>query len=168
MNIKIDETIKQIKTQISKGLIPKWPGPRKEVNHNLSNLHLMSILIQVISIIPKSITSVYELDFLICQFEIISNYIEFSLFSEIKLLLYRKRNIFDTIQTQLEVLKGTQLQSSLRSIHVPISDFEFIKRISSGGYARVFLGKKKIQAIFLQLKFNQKLEHIKKIFFKDS
>jgi hypothetical protein len=63
MNIKIDETIKQIKTKISKGLIPKWPGPRKEANHNLSNFHLMSILIQVISIIPKSITSVYELDF---------------------------------------------------------------------------------------------------------
>ena len=83
-----------------------------------------------------------------------------SLFTNAKLYLLEKKHVCNAIREANNVLRLTNLSGRYsRSLtEVTIADFTFLKKISSGAYARVFLAKKNVTGDIFAIKVQPKSE----------
>ena len=144
--INIDERIKKLQKAIRNSVLNvKWPGsPSKSISTLLPMLHVIMLLDIIVkgdkneaSCAAKSLTQL-ELP------EEASPNAQ-SLFQKSKELLQEKIKVSNTYDQASKVLQKTRVSGSSNgapSLQTTIADFNFIKRISSGAFAKVFLAVK--------------------------
>ena len=121
----VNKQLQTIRDSISNNYLNvEWPGPsEKALSQILKVLNLLFIVDNVIAI---------EMNYSINEIQMIRS------------LICKKLCAAKAAKINMERLKNTGATGNTLSMKQAfISDFEFIKRISSGAYAKVFLGRKK-------------------------
>ncbi|OHT15012.1 hypothetical protein TRFO_14502 [Tritrichomonas foetus] len=146
INQKLKEEIKLI---LDKFLKFEWPGEQEfSINVAFPMLHLVILLYQASEIETHADDSLLELDYIessILMIPIIENIHKKYVTDSIK-LLRDKAKLTIALHSATNVLRTTRVSGSAKIItnnSVDINNFDFIKLISSGAYARVFLARNK-------------------------
>ncbi|OHT03203.1 hypothetical protein TRFO_29514 [Tritrichomonas foetus] len=140
--------------EIEQGLIDQylnveWPDVQKNaISMTMPIEHFNLILHRAILIDPHGADAPEELQSLIYEIDSISHMMENKVITvegmKIKTALTEKKHASFAFRKEREILKKTRISGSDQTIsQAAISDFDIIKRISSGAYARVFLVRKK-------------------------
>lgn len=144
-----NDAIKQNMDNIAKTYLDlPWPGdPEEYIALVLPILHLYFLLERALNIQADLIDSLDELQMIQNSMYSLPERIEFMDYTkESGSLVKEKIRHCIALQTAGAVLQQTRVSGSSSSPYitsVSISDFNFLKRISSGAYARVFLSQKK-------------------------
>ncbi|OHT09036.1 hypothetical protein TRFO_22193 [Tritrichomonas foetus] len=147
-----------------------WPGNAKEAVQVYLPLFRCSLLLERANEIdPKNEDAAEELGFIADIMTQISMSLIKSSMSElimqIKEQVIAKKNTSIVIRRAAAVLKNTRISGNAdtnKSSQINISDFDFIKRISSGAFARVFLAKKKVSSDIYAIKVLPKDDVVQK------
>ena len=129
-----------------------WPGEVNNACKTILPLFRASLLMErAHEIDPKDAEAAEELAYIsevIAQINVSlikSSYSE--ILSQIWEQVIAKKNTSIVIRRAMDVLKNTRISGNAdttKSTQITIADFDFIKRISAGAFARVFLAKKKV------------------------
>ena len=147
-----------------------WPGDRERcVNVTLPILHASLLLNRAYEIDPRNADSAYELEAIAANLKLFTDYnLDNDITSQILKLRQKvneKKYACNAIRRAGQIMKETRLDNSDEpdfSITTKISDFQFIKRISSGAFARVYLAKKKATGDIYAIKVQPKEDVIQK------
>lgn len=158
------------KILITEFLIGPWPGRRDAATTNdLPILHLSLLLNRAFEIDPHSIDASDELQTILFSLDFF-NAMQLPAKVTHQLILLKskvneKKYISNAIREGEAFLSQTRKSPADQpsfSMAVTIADFELIKRISSGAFARVFLAKKKATGDIFAIKVQPKDEVIQK------
>ena len=167
---QIDAEIQTMETRMNDVFLNvEWPGPNSDgVNVYLPMIHVSLILRRALEIEIRSCDAVIELEAISTS---LSSFKALSLPSGVKDILGnmiscvgKKRAAakkFEQAFTSLQRTTGGELVRAM-DIQPMICDFELIKRISSGAFARVFLARKKSTGDIFAIKVLPKDEMIQK------
>lgn len=159
-----DEKIKKLQKKIKKSFFHvDWPGNKETtITIQLPMLHILMLLDSTVNITTNDDNgvlnniyfSVSDIPILDCN-ELMLSYLEKS-----KELITEKINAFRSLSIASSALEKTTFNlsktNSFSVTQTTIADFEFLKPISRGSFARVFLGRKiKTQDIYA-IKVTQK------------
>jgi len=142
---KITEAIQKLK---GTKLIPKWPGNKQEVILSVfPYLHASIILERSLSVCPLDSDASDELRHLTMSLsKIFEDKVMMLEFNDMIALLREKTKIASAMANATSVLRQTRVSGSPQPPsmnNLTIADFDFIKRVSSGAFARVFIARKK-------------------------
>ena len=144
--VEIDAQIrKECAATAEKWLSGPWPGEKKySVEYSMPVLHLNALLRRALSVEAQSDDAADELEQIIeamGDIPFMNEHME-----DVKKpfdLVEQKLRLAISLRATSDVLRQTVCSSPANKSRVTIADFQFIKRISAGAYARVFLAKKK-------------------------
>ncbi|OHT10683.1 hypothetical protein TRFO_04199 [Tritrichomonas foetus] len=169
------QSINNIILEIQKNFIKdylseEWPGPRqKSVSETIPLLHASILLNRAFEIDPFNVDSADELSVISETLQMFTNYnLPNEIICEIvqlKRKVIEKRCACNAIAHASEIMKQTRVDNTGEpdfAIKTTISDFQFIKRISSGAFARVYLAKKKATGDIYAIKVQPKDDVIQK------
>ena len=143
--ITTDEKIKKLQKAIRNSVLnEKWPGPpNTTISTILPLLHVTMLLDFALQEKCNDINNIYEA---LKKIEIhAENPNAQSFLAKAQELMAEKVKASDTFNEASEVLKATRVsgqQYGAHSLQTTIADFTFLKRISSGAFAKVFLAVK--------------------------
>ena len=127
-----------------------WPDTQKNaLASSMPMEHLCLILHRAINTDPHVADAPEELNALVFEVENIVNLLDSQLIHiealKIKKLIVEKKHSSLAFRKEREILRKTRLSGNAQTNinQATIADFDIIKRISSGAYARVFLVRKK-------------------------
>ena len=146
--ITTDERISRLIGAINNSVLNHpWPGDSSRViSISLPLLHAVLILQKALTIDPSKPESAEELNIFLHNIQIIpclaNDANANALLARAQALLDEKINACNSLSEASIIQKNTRIAKEAKRHIVTIADFHFIKRISSGAYARVFLGKK--------------------------
>lgn len=152
-----DEKIRQLRDEISLNYLNvSWPGPmNKALSIYLPILNAISIIEQVLLINLNEVDAIEELTSYAMAFAMNSNEssnqdsnTSLDVFNRFKPLIDQKLKASRAIKFHSDELNIKNVSNEPNTLlpfrkQVTISDFLFVKRISSGAFARVFLARKK-------------------------
>lgn len=154
-----NEEMRQLHDLLISEVKHAWPGEETEIiNVVLPRLMLCSILNHVILDNPQIIDTRMCLEYtlvLLQNMELFADNKVNEYCSEVKRLLVKQVQRCRYIKYAQDILRITTFKNSgekLPTTQVSLSDFELLKKISSGAYARVFLVKKKITSDIYAMK----------------
>lgn len=131
-----------------KRLSENWPGPQaSSVSSLLPLLHIYLLGLRGLQIDHKNEDSTNDLDQLLQEFNSFNsipfpNDVKNSVFRIKSHLLEKRRTCYAALHAN-EFLKRTISGDQINFTPASIGDFDLIKRISAGAYARVFLARKR-------------------------
>ena len=140
--ITTDQKIRKLLRTIMKTVLhEKWPGEKnRSISSIIPMLHLLTILESAISTEPCPIDNItQELN------HIKVSQTETPILMRAKMLVSEKARAIETFEEASVILRQTRVSGNLfgaSSLQTTIADFRFIKRISSGAYAKVYLAEK--------------------------
>lgn len=144
----IDEKLKKLSDDACKTFLQNksWLSNEKEVvDLILPILHFIMLIKRVISVVSSSPFASEEID-LISDVLIsisVSNKEASAILSKVNTMISEKLNTAFNLSKAIYIVRSTSLSRDLEFLNQPtISQFEFLKMISYGAYARVFLCKK--------------------------
>ena len=157
---QIQENINDLQNQLCEHFLRfGWPGDQdKAVFQILPMLRISLLLERTYQIDPKGYKSIDELQYIfhiISQIDVrilnsfvnIKNDPFYQIFNSIREQVQLKEKTSTIIQQTAEILKKTRLSGNddtEKIAQTQLSDYIFIKRISAGAFARVFLAKRKV------------------------
>jgi hypothetical protein len=142
-----DEKMKQWQALVKQTvLLIKWPGPEAEaVSTIMPFLRAVVLLDRAIALDDQIPDAVFELEMIfesLIQIALsMADQESADVLKKAVTLITDKLNATQTLVRARGLLEMTGSQP-VAEVSCAISDFEFLKRISSGSFARVFLGKK--------------------------
>ena len=144
---ELNEKLQNLKNEIDqKFLMQQWPGSMNAaINTYLPILIVTNIVEHIIATDLNDVDAVEVLTSylnIFDQFVKVTNEIEHEI-HRFKPLIEKKLKASKAWKVHFEGLRKTSV-GKLRVKQPLISDFDFLKRISSGAFARVFLAKKKV------------------------
>lgn len=148
----------------------EWPGPTKiAVKRHLPLLHAFLLVDRIISVDPSSPNATDECNVVIGGLEAVMSTIdELELNRMISMIRERVNELRHTaiaMHDAAEVLKMTRVSGNSEITTVgstTIADFRFIRLISAGAYARVYLAKKTKTGDIFAIKVQPKSEVMRK------
>ena len=163
--------LRQIMDNVRKILaVVQWPGNMKEsVSRNLPLLHAFLLVDRIMSVDPKGPNATYECRAVISGLEEVMRTIDDlelnRMISEVREKVNELRHTAIAMNDAAEVLKMTRVSGDSEITNVgstTIADFRFIKLISAGAYARVYLAKKTKTGDIFAIKVQPKSEVVRK------
>ncbi|OHT12152.1 hypothetical protein TRFO_18143 [Tritrichomonas foetus] len=156
----INDRIKKLQECIEKEYLEHaWPGPLKQgVEVLFPNLHLLLLLERAINLDPNITDTIDELMFI----QSVINSFQTADFSKVyttkaSILVNEKIKTSNALNDATIVLRQTRVSGSQDELtQTTIADFNFIKRISRGAYASVFLATKKTTGDIFAIKVTPK------------
>ena len=160
--IRVGEVDRQISQQCDvlgdKWLSGPWPGEKKyAVEYAMPVVHIVSLMKRAISVeahnddatdeLEQILESMGDIPFVNEHMEEVSKAFD---------LVEQKLKLAISLRASSDVLRQTVCSCPVPKSRVTISDFEFIKRISAGAYARVFLARKKNTGDIFAIKVTSK------------
>ncbi|OHT13083.1 hypothetical protein TRFO_03521 [Tritrichomonas foetus] len=130
-----------------------WPGEQNKALESILPMLRVSLLLErAHQIDPKNTDSIDELEYIVTalthlNMKLISEKSSSEIVSKVKDIVQQKLKTTTIIRHTSEVLQNTRVSGNAgteKIAQIQISDFDFIKRISAGAFARVFLAKKKV------------------------
>ena len=146
---KIQKKLNLIQNNICENILnTKWPGDSLNVLINKLPIFIVSLLIEKTSNEPlfsKKLLKYLEDDVqTISSFLVNNKEFHTILFKARKVLIKKRKYVFLIQEAHEHILKTIlKNESDDEVLRIKISDFEFIKKISSGAYAQVYLARKK-------------------------
>ena len=161
---KSDNDIKEMMEQIqNKFLDITWPDYRETlISRSLPMLHLYFLLERSLNVQSDLLDAVDELEQIQQMIWNLPDKVEFSGFvsQSIELVKEKQRHSY-ALTNAARVLQQTRVSGSASAptlTNASIRDFNFMKRISAGAYARVFLAQKKKTGDLYAIKVLQRKE----------
>ena len=148
----VEAQLKTIASNVQQEIMNiKWPGPSKiAIATMIPLLKIILLVDQFIQINVHFVDAPEELNQIISEINVVqkdaNNSTILGVLKQIKPLLKKKLRSSKAIANAEIILSKTRLSGDGHSnfhTQVQISDFDFVKRISRGAYAKVFLARKK-------------------------
>ena len=149
---EINESLRLIQLELFNSYLQhSWPGEAEiSSSQYIPILHLYLLIDKALATDPNLSESPEELRIIIDQFSLVSTVfyhtVASKLFEKVEKIVEQKEHFCLMNRTATEVLIRTRISGSPcvaeQLSQVTISDFSFIKRISRGAYASVYLAKK--------------------------
>lgn len=174
INTQLSELIKDVQDQ---NMNVKWPGPSQvSSTTHIPLLKIVTLVDQALQIDVNLINSQDELNQIINKFNKFktdgTNTTVINVLKSVRPLLKQKLRACKAISNRGAFLRQTMLNNGsptgFRKPQTQISDFDFIKRISKGAFASVYLARKKITGDIYAIKVIPKStlkhdEHVKRV-----
>jgi hypothetical protein len=161
--ISLDDRIGKLREAISNSLLDgPWPGEEFEsASKCLPLLHVVLILDLAMSADAKNIQSVADLKHCCSAISAVNisdpDNNPHDILARAIQLVQEKFEECESLSRAVFIQKSTTMtQSSSGSLTFSIADFDFLDRISSGAYARVFLGRKQTTGDIYAIKVTPK------------
>jgi serine/threonine protein kinase len=145
---ELDESLRALIARIrTEFLSVDWPGVRATaLEESFPMLHLLFLLKRAADTDPREIEGCNDLGWILRAVRNVGEVIkDVSIFNEARRLVSEKSRRSVVLTNAASVLGRTRVSGSA-SVHFEepsITDFVFVKRVSNGAYARVFLARKK-------------------------
>ena len=144
---QINKRIKKIIGKIKKQFLDtEWPNEKeKSIELIFPMLHLKLLLERALNLDPQISDTIDELNFIQgCISSFLNNDFSNNLIKKSLYLVSEKHKTSNALNDANYILRQTLLTGSKeKNTPILVSDFNFIKRISRGAYATVFLAQKK-------------------------
>ena len=164
--VKVNDKLKEMKNKIGKCYLNvSWPGEQNEaVSKIIPILHVFLLISRAIDIDLSISDSTDELSFIHGVFVSLQKsnvelLIDNNIREEISNLILEKIKLCNVMNNASYVLRQTRINGlKSRKTHLTIADFDFIKKISRGAFAIVFLAQKKSTKDIYAIKVTPKSE----------
>lgn len=147
-----------------------WPGEKKDAEKTILPILRVSLLLErAYQIDPTAKDAADELKYIcevlsfLCVEFIVSPFAK--IISDAKELILKKTHLATVLSEAADVLKKTRISGNAdtqKLTQIQICDFQFIKRISAGAFARVFLAKKNVSNDIYAIKVLSKDDVVQK------
>lgn len=146
--VSTDEKLRRVKEAIKSSLLNiPWPGDEYTATTIcIPLLHIVMLVDKIVKIDPKNTSAKRQLQHMLNALD--NNYVNpeninaLSLVARIEELVKEKIHLCTHFSRASIELSKTTLVEHSPSFATSVADFEFVRRISSGAYARVFVAKK--------------------------